>query len=82
MALTVAVFFIFGRCVFLFCFVSFFVVFLSLCFSSSVFYPYPGYSVSPVCLYKLLVPLLCCDAADMREAVTLALGKINHVALR
>lgn len=44
--------------------------------------PYPGYSVSPMCLYKLLVPLLRCDATDMREAVTLALGKINHIALR
>ncbi|XP_045105728.1 protein furry-like isoform X4 [Portunus trituberculatus] len=43
--------------------------------------PYPGYSVSPTCLYKLLVPLLRCDATDMREAVTLALGKINHIAL-
>lgn len=43
--------------------------------------PYPGYSVSPLCLYKLLVPLLRCESADMREAVTLALGKINHFAL-
>ncbi|XP_069960081.1 protein furry isoform X3 [Cherax quadricarinatus] len=43
--------------------------------------PYPGYSVSPLCLYKLLVPLLRCDSSDMREAVTLALGKINHFAL-
>ncbi|XP_064103219.1 protein furry-like isoform X6 [Macrobrachium nipponense] len=43
--------------------------------------PNPGYSVSPLCLYKLLVPLLRCDSTDMREAVTLALGKINHFAL-
>ncbi|KAG7159890.1 furry-like 2, partial [Homarus americanus] len=43
--------------------------------------PYPGYSVSPLCLYKLLVPLLRCESTDMREAVTLALGKINHFAL-
>ncbi|XP_076040545.1 microtubule binding protein furry isoform X4 [Oratosquilla oratoria] len=42
----------------------------------------PGYSVSPLCLYKLLVPLLRCDSADMRDSVTLALGKINHNALK
>ncbi|KAK3869521.1 hypothetical protein Pcinc_025161 [Petrolisthes cinctipes] len=41
----------------------------------------PGYSVSPLCLYKLLVPLLRCDAFDMRQSVTLALGKINPCAL-
>ncbi|XP_042872601.1 protein furry-like isoform X6 [Penaeus japonicus] len=41
----------------------------------------PGYSVSPLCLYKLLVPLLRYESTDMRDAVTLALGKINHIAL-
>ncbi|CAL4082255.1 unnamed protein product, partial [Meganyctiphanes norvegica] len=44
--------------------------------------PNPGYiSVSPVCLYTLLVPQLRCETNDMRDAVTLALGKINHYAL-
>ncbi|KAB7496309.1 Protein furry-like protein-like [Armadillidium nasatum] len=38
-------------------------------------------SVSPQCLYKLLVPLLRCDVSDMRETATLALGMINHLAL-
>ena len=37
--------------------------------------------VSPTVLYKLLVPLLRCEVADMRDSVVLALGTINHVAI-
>ena len=41
----------------------------------------PSPMVSPTVLYKLLVPLLRCEVADMRDSVVLALGTINHVAI-
>ena len=37
--------------------------------------------VSPTVFYKLLVPLLRCEVADMRDSVVLALGTINHIAI-
>uniref|UniRef100_A0A1B6DZ54 Protein furry n=1 Tax=Clastoptera arizonana TaxID=38151 RepID=A0A1B6DZ54_9HEMI len=39
-------------------------------------------NVSPSGLYKLVVPLLRCEVADVREAVVNALGKINCDALK
>ena len=33
-------------------------------------------------LYKLIVPLLRCEVADIRDAVVNALGMINHDALK
>lgn len=39
-------------------------------------------SPSPVALYKLVVPLLRCEVADVRDAAVSALGMINHDALK
>lgn len=39
-------------------------------------------SPSPVALYKLVVPLLRCEVADVRDAAVNALGLINHDALK
>lgn len=39
-------------------------------------------SPSPVSLYKLVVPLLRCEVADVRDAAVNALGLINHDALK
>lgn len=39
-------------------------------------------SPSPVALYKLVVPLLRCEVADVRDAAVNALGMINHDALK
>lgn len=33
-------------------------------------------------LYKLIVPLLRCEVADIRDAAVSALGLINHDALK
>lgn len=41
-----------------------------------------GTAVSPSGLYKLLIPLLRCDAADVRDAVTYAMAKVNAEALK
>lgn len=38
--------------------------------------------VSPSSLYKLIIPLLRCETADMRNAVVDALGMINYAAVR
>lgn len=37
---------------------------------------------SPQALYKLVVPLLRCEVADVRDAAVNALGMINHDALK
>lgn len=39
-------------------------------------------SPSPVALYKLIVPLLRCEVADVRDSAVYALGLINHDALK
>ncbi|XP_053953157.1 protein furry-like isoform X1 [Anastrepha ludens] len=39
-------------------------------------------SASPQALYKLVVPLLRCEVADVRDAAVNALGMINHEALK
>lgn len=39
-------------------------------------------SVSPSGLYKLVIPLLRCEVADVRDAAVQALGKINCEALK
>uniref|UniRef100_A0A1A9ZKK7 Uncharacterized protein n=1 Tax=Glossina pallidipes TaxID=7398 RepID=A0A1A9ZKK7_GLOPL len=39
-------------------------------------------SASPQALYKLVVPLLRCEVADVRDAAVNALGMINHDALK
>lgn len=39
-------------------------------------------AVSPVALYKLLVPLLRCETIDMRNTVVNALSLINYAAVR
>ncbi|XP_060657761.1 protein furry isoform X5 [Drosophila nasuta] len=39
-------------------------------------------SASPQALYKLVVPLLRCEAIDVRDAAVNALGMINHDALK
>ncbi|XP_037037722.1 protein furry isoform X7 [Bradysia coprophila] len=39
-------------------------------------------AASPVALYKLIVPLLRCEVADVRDAAVNALGLINHDALK
>ncbi|XP_049542885.1 protein furry isoform X2 [Anopheles darlingi] len=41
-----------------------------------------GTSASPVALYKLVIPLLRCEAVDVRDAAVNALGMINHDALK
>ncbi|XP_058065820.1 protein furry [Anopheles bellator] len=41
-----------------------------------------GTIASPVALYKLVIPLLRCEAVDIRNAVVNALGMINHDALK
>lgn len=41
-----------------------------------------GGNVSPNALYKLVVPLLRCEAADVRDAAVQALGKVNPDALK
>lgn len=38
--------------------------------------------VSPSGLYKLVVPLMRCEAADVRDAAVQALGKVNVDALK
>lgn len=38
--------------------------------------------VSPSGLYKLVVPLLRCEAADVRDAAVQALGRVNVEALK
>lgn len=38
--------------------------------------------VSPSSLYKLIIPLLRCETADMRNTVVDALGMINYAAVR
>ncbi|XP_031346669.1 protein furry isoform X1 [Photinus pyralis] len=42
----------------------------------------PGVNISPVSLYKLVVPLLRCEIADVRDTAVLALGKVNSDALK
>lgn len=42
----------------------------------------PGGNVSPTVLYKLVVPLLRCEATDVRDAAVHALGKVNPDALK
>ncbi|XP_075160591.1 microtubule binding protein furry isoform X3 [Haematobia irritans] len=39
-------------------------------------------TASPQALYKLVVPLLRCEVADVRDAAVNALGMINHDALK
>ncbi|KAL5290083.1 FRY family protein [Megaselia abdita] len=39
-------------------------------------------SVSPLALYKLVVPLLRCEVVEVRDAAVNALGMINHDALK
>lgn len=39
-------------------------------------------NISPVALYKLIVPLLRCEASDVRDTAVQALGKINSDALK
>ncbi|XP_055625091.1 protein furry isoform X2 [Toxorhynchites rutilus septentrionalis] len=41
-----------------------------------------GNTASPVALYKLVIPLLRCEVADIRDAAVNALGMINHDALK
>ncbi len=41
----------------------------------------PSPMVSPTVFYKLLVPLLRCEVAEMRDSVVQALGRTNHVAI-
>ena len=41
-----------------------------------------GTVVSPSALYKLIIPLLRCETADMRNTVVDALGMINYAAIR
>uniref|UniRef100_A0A182QIV4 Cell morphogenesis protein N-terminal domain-containing protein n=1 Tax=Anopheles farauti TaxID=69004 RepID=A0A182QIV4_9DIPT len=41
-----------------------------------------GTNASPVALYKLVIPLLRCEAVDIRDAAVNALGMINHDALK
>lgn len=41
-----------------------------------------GGNVSPTALYKLVVPLLRCEAVDVRDAAVHALGKVNPDALK
>lgn len=33
-------------------------------------------------MYKLIVPLMRCEVADIRESAVIALGHINHEALK
>ncbi|XP_044597140.1 protein furry isoform X1 [Cotesia glomerata] len=42
----------------------------------------PGTNASPAALYKLTVPLLRCEAVDVRDAVVHAIGKVNADALK
>ncbi|KAG1696979.1 Protein furry -like [Nymphon striatum] len=42
----------------------------------------PSPSVPASNLYKLIVPLLRCENPDVRDAVVLGLGKINHEAIK
>ncbi|XP_063231705.1 protein furry [Bacillus rossius redtenbacheri] len=42
----------------------------------------PGSSVTPSGLYKLVVPLLRCETADVRDSAVNALGKVNAEALK
>jgi hypothetical protein len=37
---------------------------------------------SPTALYKLLTPLLRCDSVGVRDAAVLALGAVNHAAIK
>jgi len=39
-------------------------------------------SVTPTALYKLIVPLLRCEVADVRDAAIYAMGTINPEALK
>lgn len=39
-------------------------------------------SATPQALYKLVVPLLRCEVADVRDAVVNGLGMINHDAMK
>jgi len=39
-------------------------------------------SVTPTALYKLVVPLLRCEVADVRDAAIYAMGTINPEALK
>ncbi|XP_014611009.1 PREDICTED: protein furry isoform X4 [Polistes canadensis] len=42
----------------------------------------PGTNASPAALYKLTVPLLRCEAIDVRDAAVQAIGKVNADALK
>ncbi|CAH1110307.1 unnamed protein product [Psylliodes chrysocephalus] len=42
----------------------------------------PATNISPVSLYKLIVPHLRCEVTDIRDAAVYALGNINGSALR
>ncbi|XP_057665202.1 protein furry isoform X1 [Diorhabda carinulata] len=42
----------------------------------------PATNISPSSLYKLVVPHLRCEVADIRDAAVFALGNINGTALR
>ncbi|XP_024946755.1 protein furry isoform X2 [Cephus cinctus] len=42
----------------------------------------PGSSANPAALYKLTVPLLRCEAVDVRDAAVQAIGKVNAEALK
>ncbi|KAF5278115.1 hypothetical protein FQR65_LT03631 [Abscondita terminalis] len=42
----------------------------------------PGVNISPIALYKLVVPLLRCEVTDVRDTAVLALGKVNSDALK
>lgn len=42
----------------------------------------PGTNASPAALYKLTVPLLRCEAVDVRDAAVQAIGKVNADALK
>lgn len=39
-------------------------------------------NISPTSLYKLVVPLLRCEAVDVRDAAVHALGRVNSDALK
>ena len=41
----------------------------------------PSPMVLPTVMYKLLVPLLRCEVAEMKDSVVNALGRINHSAI-
>ncbi|XP_063986587.1 protein furry isoform X3 [Diachasmimorpha longicaudata] len=42
----------------------------------------PGTNANPSAFYKLTVPLLRCEAVDVRDAVVQAIGKVNADALK